>query len=151
MDYSKLCFGDLEEDIKIDYFDINNGFIKPWCTYEGFINLNQIYGVISYNNIIIGEFRLNNSKIDDNYVYFYCFQIYEDFRNKGYGKKFLENLIQVLKSHILPMVRYGENQYCKGMTLDCDVDNLIAKKLYLSLGFQNVKNCDRKTKYKLTF
>jgi ribosomal protein S18 acetylase RimI-like enzyme len=125
---------EIDDFEEIDYFDINNGFIEPCCnTYEGFINLHQIYGKISYysicGNIIIGKFSLQSSHSEDNYLYFYCFEIYEDFRGNGYGRKFLENLIEVLKLHILPGKIYGNNRYCEGIVLDCDVDNLIAKKL----------------------
>ena len=104
-------------------FDLNKGFN---CTPLWWVNSHDI----KMGRKDIGGIELEINGLMKNYIHFSCFEINEKIRNKGYGKLFLTKLIEQLM----------ENKLCDGITLHCLKNNLIAQKLYKSLGFKPMKN-----------
>ena len=77
----------------------------------------------AYNGKIIGQFTLENSDGTERYVY--DLEIYEEYRNQGYGNLMIAEMVE----------KYGSYKNIS-LTLGVLIDNLPALHLYQKYGFK---------------
>ena len=145
----------LENENKIENHTVN-GFFKRykinnfekcnniWNMDKNIDHKNKIYNdLVSGNrktfvyvkdNEYIAEASLVFNKADEDYtipnvrIYLSRVIVKKDFRGKGYGKKLMNYIID-----------YAKNNNYKEMSLRVDLDNYIAFKLYVDLGFTKIQ------------
>ena len=93
---------------------------------------NAIYN----NNVLIGFFMYRRTEMQAETVNIYRFMVDEKFQHKGLGKKAFEHILRGLKI-----------QGVRKVILMIDDTNIIAKKLYLSFGFQFTDKIDKDEYY----
>lgn len=109
------------EDVYNTCFDT---FWEPHNLKSELENINSQYIVAKINSQIVGFAGIWYS-VDDAHIT--NIVVHKDFRKNGIGCKLLENLIDLAKEH---------NK--TSLTLEVNVNNTIAQKLYLKYGFENL-------------
>lgn len=102
--------------------------------YNDLVSGNRKTFVYVKDNEYIAEASLVFNKADEDYtipnvrIYLSRVIVKKDFRGKGYGKKLMNYIID-----------YAKNNNYKEMSLGVDLDNYIAFKLYVDLGFTKIQ------------
>lgn len=102
--------------------------------YQELLNKNRLTFVYRKDKEYIGEISLVFNKNDKDYtipgirLYISRIIVKKDFRGKGYGKKLLNYMIE-----------YAKKKKYKELSLGVNLDNYIALKLYVALGFNKIQ------------
>lgn len=102
--------------------------------YKELQNKNRITFVYTKDEEYIAEVSIVFNKNDEDYtipgkrIYISRIIVKKDFRGKGYGKKLMNYAIE-----------YAKNKGYKEISLGVNLDNYIAFKLYVDLGFTKIK------------
>ncbi len=102
--------------------------------YSELQNKNRITFVYTKNEEYIAEVSIVFNKNDEDYtipgkrIYISRIIVKKDFRGKGYGKKLMNYAIE-----------YAKSKEYKEISLGVNLDNYIAFKLYVDLGFTKIQ------------
>ena len=102
--------------------------------YSELQNKNRITFVYTKDEEYIAEVSIVFNKHDEDYtipgkrIYISRIIVKKDFRGKGYGKKLMNYAIE-----------YAKNKGYKEISLGVNLDNYIAFKLYVDLGFTKIQ------------
>ena len=102
--------------------------------YSELQNKNRITFVYTKNEKYIAEVSIVFNKNDEDYtipgkrIYISRIIVKKDFRGKGYGKKLMNYAIE-----------YAKSKEYKEISLGVNLDNYIAFKLYVDLGFTKIQ------------
>ena len=102
--------------------------------YSELQNKNRITFVYTKDEEYIAEVSIVFNKNDEDYtipgkrIYISRIIVKKDFRGKGYGKKLMNYAIE-----------YAKNKGYKEISLGVNLDNYIAFKLYVDLGFTKIQ------------
>lgn len=102
--------------------------------YNELLNKNRKTFVYVKDDKYIAEASLVFDKEDEDYtipgkrIYLSRIVVKKDFREKGYGKKLMNNIIE-----------YAKKENYEEMSLGVNLDNYIAFKLYVDLGFTKIQ------------
>ena len=102
--------------------------------YNELLNKNRKTFVYVEDDEYIAEASLVFDKEDEDYtipgkrIYLSRIVVKKDFRGKGYGKKLMNNIIE-----------YAKKENYEEMSLGVNLDNYIAFKLYVDLGFTKIQ------------
>lgn len=102
--------------------------------YNELLNKNRKTFVYVKDDEYIAEASLVFNKEDEDYtipgkrIYLSRIIVKKDFRGKGYGKKLMNNIIE-----------YAKKENYEEMSLGVNLDNYIAFKLYVDLGFTKIQ------------
>lgn len=102
--------------------------------YNELLNKNRKTFVYVKDDKYIAEASLVFDKEDEDYtipgkrIYLSRIVVKKDFRGKGYGKKLMNNIIE-----------YAKKENYEEMSLGVNLDNYIAFKLYVDLGFTKIQ------------
>lgn len=102
--------------------------------YSELQNMNRITFVYTKDEEYIAEVSIVFNKNDEDYtipgkrIYISRIIVKKDFRGKGYGKKLMNYAID-----------YAKNNGYKEISLGVNLDNYIAFKLYVDLGFTKIQ------------
>lgn len=102
--------------------------------YKELLNKNRITFVYTKDEEYIGEVSIVFNKNDEDYtipgirLYISRIIVKKEFRGKGYGKKLMNHIIE-----------YAKRKEYKELSLGVNLDNYIALKLYVELGFNKIQ------------
>lgn len=102
--------------------------------YKELLNKNRMTFVYTKDEEYIGEVSIVFNKNDEDYtipgirLYISRIIVKKEFRGKGYGKKLMNHIIE-----------YAEREKYKELSLGVDLDNYIALRLYVELGFNKIQ------------
>ena len=102
--------------------------------YNELLNKNRKTFVYVKNDEYIAEASLVFNKEDEDYtipgkrIYLSRIIVKKNYRGKGYGKKLMNNIIE-----------YAKKENYEEMSLGVNLDNYIAFKLYVDLGFTKIQ------------
>lgn len=102
--------------------------------YNELLNKNRMTFVCSKDEEYIGEISIVFNKNDEDYsipsirLYISRIIVKKDCRGKGYGKKLMNFIIE-----------YAKREGYKELSLGVNLDNYIALKLYVELGFNKIQ------------
>ena len=102
--------------------------------YKELLNKNRMTFVYTKDEEYIGEVSIVFNKDDEDYtipgirLYISRIIVKKEFRGKGYGKKLMNHVIE-----------YAKREKYKELSLGVNLDNYIALKLYVELGFNKIQ------------
>ena len=102
--------------------------------YKELLNKNRMTFVYTKDEEYIGEVSIVFNKDDEDYtipgirLYISRIIVKKEFRGKGYGKKLMNHVIE-----------YAKREKYKEMSLGVNLDNYIALRLYVELGFNKIQ------------
>ena len=127
--FQECIYLDIEEDQKKfvapNIYSIAGAYIA--LTNKDFIPM--LYAIY-YEDIMVGFIAMSYELEDGVYFYdIYRFMIDKRYQSKGYGKEALQKALEIIKTYPHGKASVVKVIYTK--------DNLIAKKLYESIGFKD--------------
>lgn len=102
--------------------------------YKELLNKNRMTFVYTKDEEYIGEVSIVFNKNDEDYsipgirLYISRIIVKKEFRGKGYGKKLMNHIIE-----------YAKREKYKELSLGVNLDNYIALRLYVELGFNKIQ------------
>ena len=102
--------------------------------YKELLNKNRMTFVYTKDEEYIGEVSIVFNKDDEDYtipgirLYISRIIVKKEFRGKGYGKKLMNHVIE-----------YAKREKYKELSLGVNLDNYIALRLYVELGFNKIQ------------
>ena len=102
--------------------------------YNELLNKNRMTFVYTKDEEYIGELSIVFNKNDEDYsipgirLYISRIIVKKEFRGQGYGKKLMNHIIE-----------YAKREGYKELSLGVNLDNYIALKLYVELGFDKIQ------------
>ena len=102
--------------------------------YNELLNKNRMTFIYTKDEEYIGEISIVFNKNDEDYsipgirLYVSRIIVKKEFRGRGYGKKLMKHIIE-----------YAKKQGYSELSLGVNLDNYIALKLYVELGFDKIQ------------
>lgn len=102
--------------------------------YKELLNKNRMTFVYTKDEKYIGEVSIVFNKNDEDYtipgirLYISRIIVKKEFRGRGYGKKLMNHIIE-----------YAKREKYKELSLGVNLDNYIALRLYVELGFNKIQ------------
>lgn len=102
--------------------------------YKELLNKNRMTFIYTKDEEYIGEVSIVFNKNDEDYtipgirLYISRIIVKKEFRGKGYGKKLMNHIIE-----------YAKREKYKELSLGVNLDNYIALRLYVKLGFNKIQ------------
>ena len=102
--------------------------------YKELLNKNRMTFVYTKDEEYIGEVSIVFNNNDEDYsipgirLYISRIIVKKEFRGKGYGKKLMNHIIE-----------YAKREKYKELSLGVNLDNYIALRLYVELGFNKIQ------------
>lgn len=102
--------------------------------YKELLNKNRMTFIYTKDEEYIGEVSIVFNKNDEDYtipgirLYISRIIVKKEFRGKGYGKKLMNHIIE-----------YAKREKYKELSLGVNLENYIALRLYVKLGFNKIQ------------